>query len=86
LSTHLRLGLPSGLFPSGFPTNIDLNNKFNIFTSSPYFIFFWRSDPQKYYASSLLGLKVTNGHTFRDSNYSYTASRYSKYHPRLQFP
>jgi hypothetical protein len=21
LSTHLRLGLPSGLFPSGFPTN-----------------------------------------------------------------
>jgi hypothetical protein len=22
LSTHLRLGLPSGLFPSGFPTNI----------------------------------------------------------------
>jgi hypothetical protein len=22
LSTHLRLGLPSGQFPSGFPTNI----------------------------------------------------------------
>jgi hypothetical protein len=22
LSTHLRLGIPSGLFPSGFPTNI----------------------------------------------------------------
>jgi hypothetical protein len=22
LSIHLRLGLPSGLFPSGFPTNI----------------------------------------------------------------
>jgi hypothetical protein len=22
LSTHLRLGLPNGLFPSGFPTNI----------------------------------------------------------------
>jgi hypothetical protein len=22
LSTHIRLGLPSGLFPSGFPTNI----------------------------------------------------------------
>jgi hypothetical protein len=22
LSTHRRLGLPSGLFPSGFPTNI----------------------------------------------------------------
>jgi hypothetical protein len=22
LSTHLRLGLPSGLFPSGFATNI----------------------------------------------------------------
>jgi hypothetical protein len=22
LSTHLRVGLPSGLFPSGFPTNI----------------------------------------------------------------
>jgi hypothetical protein len=22
LSTHLRLGLPCGLFPSGFPTNI----------------------------------------------------------------
>jgi hypothetical protein len=22
LSTHLRLGLPSGLFPSGFPTNL----------------------------------------------------------------
>jgi hypothetical protein len=22
LSTHLRLGLPSGLFPSGFPTNV----------------------------------------------------------------
>jgi hypothetical protein len=22
LSTHLRLGLPSGLFPSGFPTNM----------------------------------------------------------------
>jgi hypothetical protein len=22
LSTHLRIGLPSGLFPSGFPTNI----------------------------------------------------------------
>jgi hypothetical protein len=22
LSTHVRLGLPSGLFPSGFPTNI----------------------------------------------------------------
>jgi hypothetical protein len=22
LFTHLRLGLPSGLFPSGFPTNI----------------------------------------------------------------
>jgi hypothetical protein len=22
LSTHLRLGLPSGLFPYGFPTNI----------------------------------------------------------------
>jgi hypothetical protein len=22
LSTHLRLGLPSGLFPSGFPTII----------------------------------------------------------------
>jgi hypothetical protein len=22
LPTHLRLGLPSGLFPSGFPTNI----------------------------------------------------------------
>jgi hypothetical protein len=21
MSTHLRLGLPSGLFPSGFPTN-----------------------------------------------------------------
>jgi hypothetical protein len=21
LSTHLRLGLPSGLFPAGFPTN-----------------------------------------------------------------
>jgi hypothetical protein len=25
LSTHLRLGLPSGLFPSGFPTNIYLH-------------------------------------------------------------
>jgi hypothetical protein len=24
LFTHLRLGLPSGLFPSGFPTNIRL--------------------------------------------------------------
>jgi hypothetical protein len=24
LSTHLRLGLPSGLFPSGFPTNIHI--------------------------------------------------------------
>jgi hypothetical protein len=24
LSIHLRLGLPSGLFPSGFPTNIHL--------------------------------------------------------------
>jgi hypothetical protein len=22
LSNHLRLGLPSGFFPSGFPTNI----------------------------------------------------------------
>jgi hypothetical protein len=22
LSTHLRLSLPSGLFPSGFPTNM----------------------------------------------------------------
>jgi hypothetical protein len=22
MSTHLRFGLPSGLFPSGFPTNI----------------------------------------------------------------
>jgi hypothetical protein len=22
ISSHLRLGLPSGLFPSGFPTNI----------------------------------------------------------------
>jgi hypothetical protein len=22
LSTHLCLGLPSGLFPSGFPTNV----------------------------------------------------------------
>jgi hypothetical protein len=22
LSNHVRLGLPSGLFPSGFPTNI----------------------------------------------------------------
>ena len=29
LSTHLRLGLPSGLFPSGFPTN-------NLYTPSPH--------------------------------------------------
>ena len=28
LSTHLRLGLPSGLFPSGFPTK-------NLYTPSP---------------------------------------------------
>jgi hypothetical protein len=30
LSTHLRLGLPSGLFPSGYPTNI-----LNAFLVSP---------------------------------------------------
>jgi len=29
LSTHLRLGLPSGLFPSGFPTK-------NLYTHSPH--------------------------------------------------
>ena len=29
LSTHLRLGLPSGLFPSGFPTK-------TLYTPSPY--------------------------------------------------
>ena len=29
LSTHLRLGLPSGLFPSGFPTN-------TLYTPSPH--------------------------------------------------
>jgi len=29
LSTHLRLGLPSGLFPSGFPTNYTICNKLN---------------------------------------------------------
>jgi hypothetical protein len=27
LSNHLRLGLPSGLLPSGFPTNIASNYK-----------------------------------------------------------
>jgi hypothetical protein len=26
LFTHLRLGLPSGLFPSGFPTNVLSHN------------------------------------------------------------
>jgi hypothetical protein len=26
-SIHLRLGLPSGLFPSGFPTNSDTNTQ-----------------------------------------------------------
>jgi hypothetical protein len=31
LSTHLRLGLPSGLFPSGFPTNFR-----HAFLSSPH--------------------------------------------------
>jgi hypothetical protein len=31
LSTHLRLGLPSGLFPSGFPIN-------NLRSSSPPFV------------------------------------------------
>jgi hypothetical protein len=30
LSTHLRLGLPSGLFPSGFPTNTLYNIKYKI--------------------------------------------------------
>jgi hypothetical protein len=29
LSTHLRLGPPSGLFPSGFPTNNDVRTKFH---------------------------------------------------------
>ena len=34
LSTHLRLGLPSGLFPSGFPTKtlITLSNKVIVLT------------------------------------------------------
>ena len=42
LSTHLRLGLPSGLFPSGFP------NK-TIYTplSSPIFYLLYCSDPYK---------------------------------------
>jgi hypothetical protein len=26
LSTHLRIGLPSGLFPSGFPTNFYMHS------------------------------------------------------------
>ena len=29
LSTHLRLSLPSGLFPSGFPTKTHLQDKFH---------------------------------------------------------
>jgi hypothetical protein len=40
LSTHLRLGLPSGLFPSGFPTNILHAFLFSIPAIFPaYFIF-----------------------------------------------
>jgi hypothetical protein len=33
LSTHLRLGLPSGLFPSGFPINFDIGHYIPYFSS-----------------------------------------------------
>jgi hypothetical protein len=35
LSIHLRLGLPSGLFPSGFPTNILYAFLFSIRATCP---------------------------------------------------
>jgi hypothetical protein len=35
LSTHLRLGLPSGLFPSGIPTNILFAVLFTIRATCP---------------------------------------------------
>ena len=53
LSTHLRLGLPSGLFPSGFPTN-------TLYTPSPHpyaphvqpISFFSILSPTQYWVSS----------------------------------
>jgi len=53
LSTHLRLGLPSGLFPSGFPTK-------NLYTPSPHpyaphaqpISFFSILSPAQYWVSS----------------------------------
>jgi hypothetical protein len=40
LPTHLRLGLPSGLFDSGFPTNIQLVSRLN--SCRDYVIYFDR--------------------------------------------
>jgi hypothetical protein len=60
LSTHLRLGLPSGLFPSGFPTNI-------------LYAFLHTAYSQKPFYSDSHGLKTRKSHisksTFSQSHY-----------------
>jgi len=72
LSSHLRLGLPSGLFPSGIPTNI-------LYTPllSPYVLhvpsisFFSILSPKKYWVGKIFKLLNNNNNNNNNNNYYY---------------
>jgi hypothetical protein len=68
LSTHLRLGLPSGLFPSGIPTNILYQFIFSPFVLhalpiSHYYAYVWKLEMRKSnisrWTKSLLVIKTS---------------------------
>ena len=62
LCTHLRLGLPSGLFPSGFPTNI-------LYTPSPH--------PYAPHAQSISFFSILSAAQYRVRITNHLASRYA---------
>ena len=62
LSTHLRLGLPSSLFPSGFPTK-------NLYTPSP--------DPYAPYAQPISSFSILSHSQYWLRSTNHLAPRYS---------